>query len=78
MADISFTCTRCTQRLVIDEAGAGIMVSCPICTHLQMVPGTNRDQDLQRTQKLLPFEYPERFSSTRTPSQASGGHRKAA
>jgi DNA-directed RNA polymerase subunit RPC12/RpoP len=70
MADISFTCTRCTQRLVIDDAGVGITVRCPTCTHLLTVPGMNRDQDLQRTQKLLPF-HQNAESSVR-------GHPKAA
>jgi transcription elongation factor Elf1 len=29
--DITFSCDKCGQSIVIDEAGAGITVDCPNC-----------------------------------------------
>ena len=74
MADIYFTCPRCKQHLVIDEAGVGMTVSCPTCKHMLAVPGLSQQEDLKRTQRVLPFEYPKRSSFTQTPSQASEAH----
>jgi DNA-directed RNA polymerase subunit RPC12/RpoP/tetratricopeptide (TPR) repeat protein len=30
--DITFSCTKCGQHLVIDEAGAGLSIQCPSCS----------------------------------------------
>ena len=78
MADIYFTCPRCKQHLVIDEAGVGRPVGCPTCTHLLTVPGLNLKEDLKRTQKVLPFEYPKPSSFNKPPGQAPGAHPRAA
>jgi hypothetical protein len=37
--DISFTCTKCGQKILIDEAGAGMSVPCPTCDLSLEVPG---------------------------------------
>jgi hypothetical protein len=78
MADICFSCPRCKQHLVIDEAGAEMTVSCPSCAHLLPVPGLHLAEDLTRTQKVLPFEYLKRSSISNTPSQAPRAQSKAA
>jgi uncharacterized protein with gpF-like domain len=36
--DIKFSCYKCRQSIVIDEAGAGIIVSCPTCGERLAVP----------------------------------------
>ncbi len=40
--DIEFTCTRCDQSMVIDQAGAGMEVECPRCRQRLNVPDTAR------------------------------------
>jgi len=59
MADITFTCARCNQHLVVDAAGAGMMVSCPTCNGRLVVPGGREDKAPEKTQRILPFEYPK-------------------
>jgi uncharacterized Zn finger protein len=36
--DIAFGCTKCRQHMVIDEAGAGLLVACPKCGLVIQVP----------------------------------------
>jgi hypothetical protein len=36
--DIAFNCDTCAQRIVIDEAGAGLTVACPTCGANLIVP----------------------------------------
>ena len=36
--DIQFSCDGCGQHLVIDEAGAGLLVQCPACGRDLTVP----------------------------------------
>jgi hypothetical protein len=36
--DILFNCSECGQHLVIDEAGAGLVVKCPKCARDVSVP----------------------------------------
>lgn len=36
--DIRFTCTRCGQHIVTDEADAGFTVTCPTCNESLLVP----------------------------------------
>ena len=36
--DITFYCIRCGQRVVIEEAGAGLQVECPKCGQNLLVP----------------------------------------
>jgi hypothetical protein len=36
--DITFRCDRCSQNIVIDEAGAGLTVQCPECGQSLSVP----------------------------------------
>jgi len=36
--DISFGCPECRQHMVIDEAGAGLLVPCPKCGREIRVP----------------------------------------
>ena len=36
--DISFGCPECQQHMVIDEAGAGLVVACPKCGRETRVP----------------------------------------
>ena len=36
--DIRFNCTACGHHMVIDEAGAGLVVPCPECGHDTTVP----------------------------------------
>src|SRR5580698_6027317 len=37
MADIFFTCPKCGQNLVVDEAGAGLKIDCPTCSRSVVV-----------------------------------------
>jgi DNA-directed RNA polymerase subunit M/transcription elongation factor TFIIS len=37
--DITFGCPECRQHMVIDEAGAGLLVACPKCGREIRVPG---------------------------------------
>jgi len=37
-ADITFSCSKCGQNIVIDEAGAGLRVNCPKCQAELTVP----------------------------------------
>jgi uncharacterized protein YjbI with pentapeptide repeats len=36
--DISFSCDKCGQNMVVDEAGAGIIVPCPGCNQQLTIP----------------------------------------
>ena len=36
--DISFGCPGCQQHMLIDEAGAGVLVACPNCGREVRVP----------------------------------------
>jgi hypothetical protein len=36
--DISFSCPNCQQHLVVDEAGAGMQISCPTCAATVTIP----------------------------------------
>jgi phage FluMu protein Com len=62
MADIRFNCPKCSQKLVIDAAGAGLAVQCPTCTEMVEVPDPN--QELKQTQKVVPFAYARSVTST--------------
>lgn len=44
--DITFDCKKCDQRIVIDEAGAGMSVQCPTCGEGLVVP-LKPDPDFQ-------------------------------
>ncbi len=46
--DITFNCDKCGQRIVIDEAGAGMSVQCPSCGAEVMVPTAKRFRCLTR------------------------------
>ena len=59
MADIIFTCARCSPHLEVDEAGAGMMVSCPTCNGRLVVPDPKAESTPEKTQRILPFEYPK-------------------
>ena len=75
MADINFNCPRCQQKLVIDEAGAGLITSCPICNHMLSVPGWIAERDKAETTKLMPSANPKPAKSTGKPADPQ---RKAA
>ena len=47
MSDIKFKCSACSGHLAIEEAGAGMDVSCPHCGSSTQVP--SRAQTCQRT-----------------------------
>ena len=36
--DITFNCDVCGEGIVIEEAGAGMAVNCPRCSHSLTVP----------------------------------------
>jgi hypothetical protein len=36
--DINFSCGSCGQHMVIDEAGAGLVIKCPKCSQDVSVP----------------------------------------
>lgn len=40
--DITFNCTGCGQRVVVDEAGAGRQVQCPKCGQTLTVPNQSK------------------------------------
>jgi len=75
MADIHFKCQRCQQKLMIDAAGAGIIINCPTCHHMLAVPGWTSERDKAATTKLMPFENPNPAQPT---NESSDPHRKAA
>jgi phage FluMu protein Com len=41
--DILFNCSECGQHMVIDEAGAGLIVKCPKCARDVCVPTATED-----------------------------------
>ena len=41
MADITFDCPQCKQRLEIDAGNAGVQITCPTCARKITVPQTN-------------------------------------
>jgi DNA-directed RNA polymerase subunit RPC12/RpoP len=43
--DITFSCTKCGQRIVIDEAGAGLIIPCPKCGRTLEVPNKSKLPD---------------------------------
>jgi len=38
MSDIFFNCGACGKDLVVDEAGAGLTVNCPVCNADIIIP----------------------------------------
>lgn len=38
MSDLTFYCTWCRRRLVIDESGAGVELPCPVCKKTITIP----------------------------------------
>ncbi len=38
MSDIFFNCATCGKDLVVDEAGAGLTVNCPVCNADILIP----------------------------------------
>ena len=52
--DIRFSCPKCEHHMVIDEAGAGMIVQCPQCGADARVPkgpkpAASADADKERT-----------------------------
>jgi len=73
MADLNFNCPRCQQKLVIDAAGAGIIIKCPTCHHMLSVPGWTSERNKADTTRLMPFENPKPAQPT---NDSSGPRRK--
>ncbi len=46
--DIQFRCPACSQPLVVDRTGAGLVVDCPACGAPAQIPGTPRKGGLKR------------------------------
>ena len=70
--DIRFSCSACGHHMIIDEAGAGLVVACPECGHDTTVPkavapkpepsanpATGPQQDRERTVALKWVPPPE-------------------
>ena len=53
--DILFSCPECQQHVVIDAAGAGLLVDCPNCGREVRVPGP---VDLKRNPDTKPANIP--------------------
>jgi hypothetical protein len=53
--DILFSCPECQQHVVIDAAGAGLLVDCPNCGREVHVPGP---VDLKRNPDTKPANAP--------------------
>lgn len=47
-ADIRFECIKCGQRLVVEPAGAGLAMDCPICTTSVIVPEQSQAKSSSR------------------------------
>jgi len=58
MADIRFSCPNCEKHLVIDEAGAGLIITCPKCNNDTTVPIPGAEVDVQpiKTQSADPLK----------------------
>jgi len=46
--DITFDCDQCGQNIVIDEAGAGLVVACPSCNQALTVPQLKPNPSVSR------------------------------
>ena len=51
--DIPFDCPGCGQHLVIDEAGAGLVVQCPKCGRDVGVPSTREPEPSHGTKPAV-------------------------
>jgi DNA-directed RNA polymerase subunit M/transcription elongation factor TFIIS len=74
--DIAFDCPECGQHLVIDEAGAGLVVQCPKCGRDVRVPPGKRGSELSPATKPVvnPSEDKERTVALKwTPPSGSAG-----
>jgi DNA-directed RNA polymerase subunit RPC12/RpoP len=56
MADILFNCGSCEKPLVVDEAGAGLTVNCPVCNaDIVIPPQSELSPQKPSTVKECPF-----------------------
>jgi DNA-directed RNA polymerase subunit RPC12/RpoP len=56
--DIRFKCPRCSQKLSVDEEGAGMIVNCPNCNGQIEIPRCstdNRENDDPLTNRDVPW-----------------------
>jgi predicted Zn finger-like uncharacterized protein len=65
--DISFNCDQCGQQIVVDEAGAGMLVQCPKCGEQITVPtptaSTNRSPTKSADSALLRETFSDKSES---------------
>lgn len=52
--DITFPCSKCGQRLVVDESGAGVQVQCPKCGQSLTVSTPSRPAAQSVTPRVQP------------------------
>src|ERR1039458_246597 len=57
--DISFNCETCGRQLVIDEAGAGLLIDCPKCGRSLLVPGQAKQSMENAAPSLTKIRLPE-------------------
>lgn len=51
--DITFSCNKCGQRVVMDEAGEGMSVPCPTCGQTLTVPPPSEQSHLVKNERAL-------------------------
>ena len=51
--DIAFDCPGCGQHMVIDEAGAGLVVQCPKCGRDVSVPNLRETEPTSGTKRSV-------------------------
>jgi hypothetical protein len=54
MSDIFFNCGACGKDLVVDQAGAGLTVNCPVCIAEIIIPPQSEPPPQQSTQPPQP------------------------
>ena len=64
---IKFRCPRCTQKIAVNDEGAGVEISCPTCTEKIVVPPQSTPEFQPVTEILCPRAVAA-FDSTATGS----------
>lgn len=71
MADITFYCPHCSQKLEAPEEGAGRSIACPTCSEQIQIPATEPPKE-------APKETPEEAAEETPEEAAEGAPEKAA
>jgi hypothetical protein len=65
--DITFTCDKCGGNLVVDEAGAGITIDCPVCGNPVYVPTPVSESPVDPPAQVVPKTAAPKPTVAKTP-----------